>query len=323
MDPSNQDKALLSRLNALKPSSISLESNPTPLHPFPESAHNPQDATDITTRFHSLKSTNNGKNTSNPNALIASIATETADNKNAPPSPTVEELLADLGPEEQWSIEKDEGNQIRELMEEAKGVLASQSRDKHAGSVGSEKNQEEKDRGKDKDRKVADEAGDEYKEQKDDDDDDDEEAALQLQRILNELNVEDTDHPPNKAPPSPQPQPPQHPTSPIPTTTKTNDNNEQHTSPFSLPSVPTTLPSTPKHTSSTTTITKDPTTTWCTICLANAVVRCQGCEDDLYCWGCWTEGHVGEAAGWEEREHRWVGVGAWKGKGRERGRGGR
>ncbi|KAL8978040.1 MAG: hypothetical protein Q9205_006287, partial [Flavoplaca limonia] len=265
MDPSNHDKALLSRLNALKPSSINLESNPNPLHPFP--ALNPQDATDITTRFKSLKSVSKKKN--NPDALVASIATETADNEDAPPSPTVEELLADLGPEEQWNIEKDEGNQIRELMEEARGVLDSQSKDKHAGSVGS--TEEEKGEGMD--------AGREGKE----DDDDDEEASLQLQRILDELEIEDTD--PHSPPPSPQPQPPQHLTSPIPTTTKTNDNNEQHTSPFDLPSVPTSLPSNPKPTSTSITNTKDPTTTWCTICLANAVVRCQGCDDDLYCWG--------------------------------------
>ncbi|KAL9618501.1 MAG: hypothetical protein Q9204_008394 [Flavoplaca sp. TL-2023a] len=316
MDPSNHDKALLSRLNALKPSSINLESNPNPLHPFP--ALSPPNATDITTRFKSLKSVSKKKN--NPDALIASIATATADTEDAPPSPTVEKLLADLGPEEQWNIEKDEGNQIRELMEEARGVLASQSKDKHAGSVDSEKEQEGENRGKDKDREVAEEAGVEHN--KEDDDDEEEEAALQLQRILDELEIEDTD--PHSPPPSPQSQPPQHLTSPIPTTSESKDNNEQHTSPFSLPSVPTTLPSTlpstPKPTSTSITNAKDPTTPWCTICLSNAVVRCQGCDDDLYCWGCWTEGHVGEAAGWEDRGHRWVGVGAWRGKGMGRGR---
>ena len=194
-------------------------------------------------------------------------------------------------------------------MEEAKGVLASQPKDKHAGSV--DPPEEDNESGRNKGRKGK----------EDDDDDDDEEAALQLQRILDGLEVEDTD--PRSQPPSPQPQPPQHPTSPIPTTTTSKDNKEQHTSPFDLPSVPTTLPSTPKPTSTsiTTTKTKDPTTSWCNICLANAVVRCQGCYDNLYCWGCWTEGHVGEAAGWEERGHRWVGVGAWRGRGMAKGRG--
>ncbi|KAI4272725.1 MAG: hypothetical protein LQ337_005112, partial [Flavoplaca oasis] len=191
MDPSNHDKALLSRLNALKPSSISLESNPNPLHPFSESAHNPQDATDITTRFKSLKSVSKKKK-NNAESLIASIATETADDKDAPPSPTIEELLADLGPEEQWSIEKDEGSQIRELMEEARGVLASQSKDKHAGSMDAEKEQEGKDSSNDKDREVADKEGDEDKGDEMEADDE-EEATLQLQRILDELEVENTD----------------------------------------------------------------------------------------------------------------------------------
>ena len=205
-------------------------------------------------------------------------------------------------------IGKDEVDEIRELMDEARGILASQSGDNHEGGVESEKRKEGKDEGR----------GDDEHEKGDENDDDEKEATLQLQRILDELEVEDTDPPtPHQSPASPQPQSPPPPTTHIPT------------SPLSLPSVPTTLlsrkPISPSPTS-TTNNTKDPTATWCTICLANAVVRCQGCDDDLYCWACWTEGHVGEGAGWEERGHRWVGVGVWRGKGMERvgrGRGGR
>ena len=48
--------------------------------------------------------------------------------------------------------------------------------------------------------------------------------------------------------------------------------------------------------------------TWCVVCLEDATVRCFGCDDagDPYCWRCWREMHVGLAAGFDERGHRWV-----------------
>ena len=46
--------------------------------------------------------------------------------------------------------------------------------------------------------------------------------------------------------------------------------------------------------------------TWCVVCLEDATVRCEGCDDDVYCSRCWKEMHVGVQAGYEERGHRWV-----------------
>ena len=42
---------------------------------------------------------------------------------------------------------------------------------------------------------------------------------------------------------------------------------------------------------------------WCTICCADAEVQCIGCEGDLYCRRCWSEGHQGPDAGYEEQRH--------------------
>ena len=56
--------------------------------------------------------------------------------------------------------------------------------------------------------------------------------------------------------------------------------------------------------------------TWCTICLSPATLRCVGCSidadtpdedgNDLYCTNCWLEGHRGPDAGYEEKRHKAV-----------------
>jgi hypothetical protein len=46
--------------------------------------------------------------------------------------------------------------------------------------------------------------------------------------------------------------------------------------------------------------------TWCIICTDDATLKCLGCDGDLYCQLCWTEGHRGESAGLEERLHKVV-----------------
>jgi hypothetical protein len=45
---------------------------------------------------------------------------------------------------------------------------------------------------------------------------------------------------------------------------------------------------------------------WCIICQDDATVKCLGCDGDLYCAGCWKEGHMGPDVGFEERRHKWT-----------------
>jgi hypothetical protein len=80
---------------------------------------------------------------------------------------------------------------------------------------------------------------------------------------------------------------------------------------FTLPSAPTSVPSTSARTSSnlktdTTAYTDAQIETWCSICTDDAVLRCIGCDGELYCTNCWMEGHRGADAGREERGHKAV-----------------
>ncbi|KAL8732695.1 MAG: hypothetical protein Q9166_002671 [cf. Caloplaca sp. 2 TL-2023] len=316
-NPADRDKALLERLNALKKSSVRFHTTTNPLQ---DPQQEPQHVTDITARFRNLKDSRN----TDSKALITEIAEAPLNADEASPSPTVEELLADLGPEEQWKVNQDETTQIHTLLEEAKKALPASSNQGKTGHESTEK------------------ATNVPGSQKDHDDpnglrrtsttssaNDEEEAALQLQRILEELDLEHTDplpsieEPPSNHPDRRSPSVPSIPQTDLPKPTPTKSNSTEANNPF--PSVPLDLPSVPKTIKTSSVKRSDSPGTirdgftdaeissWCVICCADAVVRCTGCAGELYCWGCWGEGHRGEEVGFEERYHRWTGVGSWKG----------
>ncbi|KAK3695050.1 hypothetical protein B0T22DRAFT_91348 [Podospora appendiculata] len=82
--------------------------------------------------------------------------------------------------------------------------------------------------------------------------------------------------------------------------------------PFGLPSAPTFQPvdgapaAGSAKTRTTTGYTDEDQKTWCIVCLEDAVFKCLDCDNDVYCARCWTDMHIGPAAGYDERGHKRV-----------------
>ena len=287
-DHTDEDRKLLARLNAIKPSTLSLKPDST-AHPAltSESTTTPDD---LIARFQRLQ----GRTPS----LHGSQKDEGNEVSDARPrSPTLEELLAEISSSE-YKLDISEITsaqatvaEARKAMEEAecgngdldttKPVVEVQIQPK--APTDSEKHASEED-----------------------------EAAAALDCILDEAETEDDERPPLPPQIHHQPQPPleaqpshtrdfaalQFPT--VPSDSAFDD--------LIIPSAPTNAPTDKSNTAKGVKpgeATDEEIDSWCIICCANASVRCFGCDKDLYCWACWREGHMGESAGMEERTHVW------------------
>ncbi|CAD0011087.1 unnamed protein product [Aureobasidium pullulans] len=302
----DSDDALLARLNALRKSPVTLsKTSPLDLPATPQRTGN----SDLTARFRSLT----------PNSAVASPFQEPEDTEhNEEDDRTIEELLQDLGPEDQWSVQRDEGERIRDLMREAKSALPEETEEQPNKELDIEVEAAEP------------EEDDEEEDEKNEDKRDDEEADDYVQRVLAELALENKYGGPDEEDEQEDER-----------KKSTSDEHDDGDGGLSLPSAPTELPSSPAPVnesniddalsarfaslslpgvpsfnpakkpvsiqksgpkSNLPKYTDEDMESWCCICNEDATVKCMGCDGDLYCQECWRDGH-GTGPG-QERGHR-------------------
>ena len=285
--PSDHDETLLARLNALKQSNVSfgISKGASTSEVPSESQETPEDLVD---RFQKLYGRTDVDGQDNVSTLVKT------ENDNGPPSPSMEELLAELGPEDQYTIDDTEMEQANRLLAEAKHALPT---DGYAQGLDSRPLLDNE--GKSTNGSTAE--GQEK--------DEDVEAEVSLQRILDEAKLEkETVEPiPVETVPSDHDETLSFPSAPLDSfaSLKFPPTPDEPFHSIDFPSTPTATPSNRKTKARRTRFSDEEIDGWCIICCANATVKCFGCDGDLYCWGCWREGHVGEDVGLEEKSHTW------------------
>lgn len=322
-----KDDDLLARLNALKPTSVSLE----PKKPTIEvESSAPQSLEDqLASRLKNLRA---GQDAPPPSSrqdtphsadpaeiLTAKIQDEVTAEKDPisnwqdDDEQSLEDLLAELGPENQWMLDPEDPKNINALLKEAKDALP-ESDDTQAKEAEHSDPKEQHEDEKETDEKAEDQQ-------------DEKEADEYVQRLLAALEVEDRygpseddeqdAHPDLKLPTTPSTLPPPQPSKGSETTdqdlearfSKLGMNNS-----LGLPSTPTSQPSSAKKpiiaaklnskSSNLPSYTDEDIDSWCCICNEDGTVRCLGCDGDLYCQECWKDGH-GTGPG-QERGHKAV-----------------
>ncbi|KAI9811360.1 MAG: hypothetical protein M1827_005520 [Pycnora praestabilis] len=347
MGSDNSDDALIKRLNALKKSSIHLDlqrSAPIP----PSTVDGSTIDIDLASRFQRLGNTDavvsmgGGHGINVPKESGFSTGNSEEDNR------TIEQLLQDLGPDEQWTLDSNDQNDIQKLIQEARDALPPTDPDgenaKPEATAQDQEQEQESPGGVETENKPKAGTIDISFFQPDDPPttkdfgSEDQEAAEYLERVLNEIEYEkrhgkaeasegeEEDDEEASAPGDETPRSenttnqgseqgelgiPAVPTKLSEPTPGSPNTLSSRLAALSLPSAPTFLPSskpikvtTQKKKSSQ--FTDEEIETWCCICNDDATVRCLGCDGDLYCRGCWRDGHVGKEVGWEVRGHRWV-----------------
>ena len=282
--PTDADR-LLARLNALKPSSVTLEDTPH-LHDATTNNDARETPDDLIARFQDLY----GRDKSSD--LPAERRSSAGSDKDPLPSPTIEELLAELESNDSLRVNEADQQEARDLIVEAKLVMPL-----------------DKDHLKDSGTKNGETLPDPSQTSSKENYNEDAEAQAALQRLLDEAELEPEGGDATMTVPMESSgsrertrEQPLHSFAALQFPSVPEDDNDT----LNLPSAPTAAPSRsgktkPKPAG----ISDEEINTWCVICCNDASVQCFGCDKDLYCWGCWREGHTGESAGPEERHHVW------------------
>lgn len=295
--PSSQDSVLLARLNALKQSSVAFDHRSNTQSTAAAHSEFKDTPEGLIARFQRLHEREvPEEEDDNP-----AEADATDNDSDVPPSPTIEELLAELGPEDRYTISDTDLQEANQLLDEAKSVLPEDLQRKEPELKSSENG------GVEGSSSSTSPATLPLQEEA--------EAEASLRRILDEVELEKcqeqereqdrgvkTASPPRNATPTSLPSAP---TDSFASLVFPSTPDTQVSSSLNLPSAPTTVPSSRKPKPKPEDFSNEEIDSWCIICCANAAVKCFGCGGDLYCWGCWREGHVGEDVGMDEKTHVW------------------
>jgi hypothetical protein len=322
--------------------------SPKPLSTTPAKPSTPE--SDLSARLRSLRNGSSPSpapkhSTSEPSPFPTAPA-EDPDPLRHPIDPddkTLDELLADLGPEDQWTLNPDDPNDIKKLLDEAKNALPNdkpssvplaKDAPEEYKADGKKPGKEFLNRDLDMSVFALDDEDSKQKGRESRLEDESREAQDIVARLLDEVNLEraneskDTELAPDEP-----------------------EKSEEGEPAFSLPSAPSKLPDSPAGAESSKKsldfesdiatrmaalkglgsmnelglpsaptfkpldkpvkgvmkkYTDEEVESWCIICQDDATVKCLGCDGDLYCASCWKEGHMGPDVGWEERRHKWT-----------------
>lgn len=297
-----------------------------PIDPAPARALH----SELASRFRSL----NGRSTSTSSTAKLTSGADTGGlgDLGGEDGQTIEDMLAELGPEDSWAIPKDEESQINDLLRTAQSTLK-QSEDANGGSTASASGRDETATDPEEVRSIGNDVHQAQaqmfekpepaeKELEDD-------AAEYLAQVLEEIKhdpkaksehqmadsqrsdevnhrttVQNSTEMSLNLPLAPETelgQPPSY------SETTEDDALASRFANLGLPSVPTALKSSaskPTTKEQPKGYTDEEIDSWCVICNEDATLSCIGCDGDLYCTNCWLEGHKGPDAGSEERKHK-------------------
>ncbi|KAG0651395.1 Abscission ut checkpoint regulator [Hyphodiscus hymeniophilus] len=250
-DPPSYDDDLLARLNALKKSSIQLDS--TKSKPI---FNNPKQATpdsDLSARLRSLRngslSPSPAPAAKAPQSRLFPVPTASFDatEEHDPlrstgdiDDKTLDELLAELGPDDQWNLHPEDPDDIQKLLDEAKTTLPSNNEEPELPEAAPDREEKRTTTGRTKDGRAyltkdldmsvfALDDGDSKAEteQRSRLEDESREAQDIVAKLMDEVALEKTNEPPE---------------SDEDTKNTARDDGEDHDSRLSLPSAPTKLP---------------------------------------------------------------------------------
>ncbi|KAH7391409.1 hypothetical protein BKA64DRAFT_677509 [Cadophora sp. MPI-SDFR-AT-0126] len=356
-DPPSYDQHLLDRLNALKKSSVEID--PAKAKPISPKTSTPE--IDLSARLRNLRNgtpsssptpvskSEQPKPSAGPEPSFPSVPAADSDplrNRYYTDDKTLDELLADLGPEDQWTLNPDDPKDIQKLLEEARGALP---RDQEANAESQDHEHGDGPKGKagkpdpqyltkDLDMSAFSLDDGEVEEKgkgkgRIDLEQESREAQDIVARMLDEVNLERATEPEEEErPPALKrlkddaeeendslslPSAPSAPPEPAETSKKSLDFESDiaarmaalsglSTNSLGLPSAPTFKPVDKPVKGVMKKFTDEEVDSWCIICQDDATVKCMGCDGDLYCANCWKEGHMGPDVGYEEKMHKWA-----------------